>query len=359
MRLAALIARYGQAMADKYAHRLLPGHRHALSAMLRCRTAEAGEMVVHCTGCGQRQWRAHSCGHRSCPQCQNHEVSQWLARQREKLLPVVYFLVTFTSPAQLRPLAFSHQRAVYAALFAAATDALKAFGLNPRHLGARLGMTAVLHTHSRSLDYHPHVHIVVPGGGVDRDRRVWKRTRGEYLFNTFALARVFRAKFLDEITLAGLVLPAMVPTQWVVDCAPAGKGEPALEYLSRYLYRGVIAESNIIADENGQVTFRYIDSDSDEARMLTLSGEDFLWRVIQHVLPRGFRRVRDYGFLHHNARKQLQLVQLILHVKVRPRPPASRPGFVCDHCGEVMVIILWRHYRGGASAYQSQGPPST
>jgi len=161
---------------------------------------------------------------------------------------------------------------------------------------------------------------------------------GLCLFNAFALAKVFRGKLLHEIGKAGLKLPSYIPKKWVVDCRHAGRGESALEYLSRYLYRGVVSESNIIANDDGQVTFRYTDGRSKETRTETLPGEDFVWRVIQHVLPRGFHRVRDYGFLHHNARKLLHLLQLILRVVIKAKPKQERPAFCCSACGQPMVV---------------------
>lgn len=203
--------------------------------------------------------------------------------------------------AQLRSLAWKHQRKVYAALFRAASQTLKQFGCNPKHLGAEIGMTAILHTHSRRLTYHPHLHVVVPGGGVDRKQSVWKRTRYQYLFNEFALATVFRGKFLHEIAKVGLQSPTGTPKEWVLDCRHAGRGNSALEYLSRYLYRGMIRESNILFDRNGRVTFQYVDGETGEILTESLRGADFLWRVIQHVLPRGFHRdaVPCYAFLCH------------------------------------------------------------
>jgi predicted RNA-binding Zn-ribbon protein involved in translation (DUF1610 family) len=339
MELADIIACYRQALEKTYASSLLPSHHAAMDAILRCRTSATDESLYQCSSCGQLQWHPHSCGHRSCPQCQNHEATQWLERQREKLLPVDYFLVTFTLPAELRPLAWSHQRAVYAAMFAAASETLKAFGLNPKHLGADIGMTAVLQTNSRRLTYHPHLHVIVPGGGVDRRQRVWKRLKGRFLFNEFALATVFRGKMLHHIEKAGLYAPAAVPNKWVVDCTHVGRGESALEYLSRYLYRGVISKNNILGNHNGQVTFRYTVSKTGETRTETLPGEKFLWRVIQHVLPRGFHRVRNYGFLHHNARKTLQLVQLILKMFIAPRRKKEKPSFRCSACGEPMINV--------------------
>jgi len=338
MQLAGIFRQYQQPFKAKYAKRMLPSHKKAMAAILRCRTPEAGTIHTYCATCDKSEWHACSCGHRSCPQCQNHEVSCWLDRQREKLLPVDYFLATFTLPAELRDLAWQHQRVIYDSLFKAATQTIKAFGLNPKHLGARMGMTAVLHTHNRRLAYHPHIHVVVPGGGVNIKQSQWKRTGKTYLFNAFALARVFRGKLLHEIAGAGLKLPPNMPKKWVVDCRHAGRGESALEYLSRYLYRGVVSESSILASKGGKVTFRYTDGRSKETRTEILPGEDFVWRVIQHVLPRGFHRVRDYGFLHHNARKLLHLLQLILRVVTEPRPKKERPAFCCSVCGQPMVV---------------------
>jgi hypothetical protein len=250
-------------------------------------------------------------------------------------------MATFTLPYELRALARNHQKVIYNLLFACASSTLKDFGLNPKHLGADIGMTAVLHTHSRRLEYHPHLHVVVPGGGVDRARRQWKKTKGKYLFNEFALAKVFRARLLAGIKAAGLALPAELPKKWVVDCKHVGKGRPALEYLSRYLYRGVISEKNIVSSRDGEVTFRYTDSKTGKTLYRTLKGEEFLWLVLQHVLPKGLRRVRDYGFLHSNANKTLFLVQLILQVAIEAAAARPRPAFKCPQCKSAMEIVRY------------------
>jgi len=338
MQLAPLIAQYQQVLEERFGDRLLPGHRRALCAMQRCRTPQSGQVRWGCQNCDHHRDHPLSCGHRSCPQCQNQAASQWLDRQRAKLLPVDYFMVTFTLPAQLRSLAWRHQRVVYGLLFEAAVSTLKDFGLNPDKLGAELAMTAVLHTHARDKSFHPHVHLVVPGGGVHRLRRCWKKLKGRYLFNAFALARVFRARMLDGLNRAELKPPGYLPKQWVADCRRVGRGEPALEYLSRYLYRGVIAERDILSHRNGKVTFRYVESETGATRTRTLDGADFLWLIVQHVLPKGLRRVRDYGFLHGNAKKLLRLVQLILKVNLAPRskPRKTRPA--CPGCGQPMQV---------------------
>jgi len=295
--------------------------------------------VLRCTECAEPLRQHRSCGHRSCPQCQNHEASRWLERQQAKLLPVEYFMVTFTLPYELRALAWCHQTVIYNILFATVSSTLKDFGLNPKHLGADIGMTAVLHTHSRQLDYHPHIHVIVPGGGVDKARRQWKKNKDKYLFNEFALAKVFRARCLEAMNEAGLSIPGNLPDKWVVNCKPVGKGKPALEYLSLYLYRGVISEKNIVANQDGKVTFKYVEGGTGKTQYRTLKGEDFLWLVLQHVLPKGFRRVRDYGFLQGNAKKLLSLVQLVLQVVIAASTPRPRPVFKCPKCQSPMQIL--------------------
>jgi hypothetical protein len=258
-------------------------------------------------------------------------------------------MVTFTLPYELRSLAWQNQTAVYNILFACAASTLKDFGLNPANLGADIAMTAVLHTHSRRLDYHPHCHVIVPGGGIDKRRRQWKKVKGKYLFNEFALAKVFRARCLEAFNKASLTIPMGVPKEWVVDCAHVGRGKPALKYLSRYLYRGVISENSIVSVQDGWVTFKYTDSKTGKTQYRTLKGEDFCWLVLQHVLPKGFRRIRDYGFLHGNAKKTLKLVQLVLRVIIEIITPRPRPGFKCPHCQSPLNIIgfIQPHWQPG------------
>jgi hypothetical protein len=339
MKLADIIDQYYDAYLNLYADTILPGHMKALNAMQACRTSEAGEMYVKCPECDHIQWHPMSCGHRNCPRCQNHETTQWIDRQTQKLLPVQYFLVTFTLPFQFRDVAYGNQRAVYALLFSSVSTTLKDFGLNPRHLGAHIGMTMVLHTHSRRLEYHPHIHVVVPGGGIDKKRRQWKKKKGKYLFNHKALAKVFRGRFLHGLNTQGLSVPRGIRPDWVVDCSRVGSGMSAVKYLSRYLYRGVISERNIISNQNGQVTFKYVDGQTGETCRRTIKGEDFLRLILCHVLPRGFRRVRDYGFLHSNAKKMLFLVQLVLHVRIVAIQSRPKPAFKCPCCNAPMTVV--------------------
>lgn len=342
MQLQALLHHYLARFQARYARQITPAQQSALMAMLHCRTERYGEILLHCPTCPLPQSRFHSCGHRSCPRCQHHDTTGWLDRQRQKLLPVEYFMVTFTLPSELRALAWKHQKEIYSLLFECAVSTLQRFARNAAAWGGDLGITAVLHTHTRRLDYHPHLHLIVPGGCFNPRRRQWKKAKIKYLFNTVALAKVFRGRFLSALQSAGFSYPATTPKHWVAHCQSVGNGLPALQYLSRYLYRGVISENNIIDDDGTQVTFRYTDHDTGQTKTRTLAGEDFLWLLLQHVLPKGFRRVRDYGFLHGNAKKILLLIQLRLRV-VLPCPIAkARPAFTCCRCHQPVIIIGFR-----------------
>ncbi|WP_458774267.1 IS91 family transposase [Desulforhopalus sp. 52FAK] len=347
MELAAIATQYYEAFIAKYGDSLLLSQRKALHAICRCRTPASGEVYVQCSECNHTEWRPLSCGNRNCPKCQNHQASQWIDKQQEKLLPVPYFMATFTLPCELRKLAWRNQKTVYSLFFKCVASTLKDFGLNQKNLGAEIGMTMVMHTNNRKLDYHPHIHAVIPGGGIDKRHRFWKKAKGEYLFNSFSLAKVFRARCIAELEETGFSLPPIKPKKWFVDCRHVGKGATILKYLSRYLYRGVLGEKNIVANKNGNVTFKYVESKSGDTCFRTLRGEDFLKLLLQHVLPKGFRRVRDYGFLHGNAKKWRGLIQLILYVKIAFPKPRVRPTFKCSSCRSPMFVVGFRsHFEG-------------
>ena len=348
MRISSIIKTFEAGFLAKYRGRILPSHRKALGAMKVCRTRQSPKMLVSCTECDEQIYVPHSCGHRSCPHCQNHESQQWLERQLKKQVPAEYFLVTFTLPAEFRPLAWWHQRKIYDAMIHCCWDTLKTFSQNDKQLQGTPGAIAVLHTHSRCLEHHPHVHVVMPAAAIHRIKRLWrtKTDKGKkpYLFNHKALAKVFRAKMLDAITKEGLALPAKYPEEWVVDCKSVGSGDKALIYLGRYLYRGVIQEKDILACENGKVTFRYQNSKTQQIVIKTVTGEEFLWLVLQHVLPKGFRRARNFGFLHPNSKQLIQVLQLLF--KFDPGRVLTwikkRPPMVCSCCGAPMKIIKTR-----------------
>jgi hypothetical protein len=337
IRLAELIDAFGPDLEARYGNQLLPGQRKALSSVQRCRTEDSATATVHCHDCEAHEQFPLSCGHRFCPQCQHAAAQQWLERQRAKLLPCDYFLITFTVPAPLRSLVYAHQRIAYDLLIKLTWQTLSAFGLNDKTLQGKLGATAVLHTHSRALDFHPHVHVVIPAGAIDTRSKVWRTKSGNFLFPQKALAAVFRGKWFQAMTEQGWTISENLPKQWVVDCKRVGNGDKALTYLSRYLYRGVLREQDILGCENGEVTFRYTDN-SGSVRTRTLEGADFVWLLLAHVLPRGFRRSRDYGFLHGNNKQTIQLLRLLLRV-CAPQPQ-EKPPLCCKRCGGVVTVHI-------------------
>jgi hypothetical protein len=349
IRLTTVIDSFEADFLAQYRDRLRPEHTRALAAMKRCRTEASPKMQVQCSECAQQKLVPHSCGHRHCPHCQHHESQQWLERQLKKQVPAEYFLLTFTLPAEFRPLAFAHQEAIYDVLMRCAWETVQTFSHNDKQLQGTPGAIAVLHTHTRKLDYHPHVHLVMPAAAVNSERKQWRtkrrsKTKGGYLFNHKALARVFRAKLLSAIETAGLALPDRYPKDWVVDCKPVGTGEKALVYLGRYLYRGVIAEKDILACADGQVSFRYRNAKTGKMERRTVSGAQFLWLVLQHVLPKGFRRARNFGFLHPNCKRLIALLRVLL--KFVPGQSMAwvkqRAPILCACCGAVMVIVRTR-----------------
>ena len=322
--------------------------RRALGAFKRCRTQLAARMLAQCANdaCQAQRVVPHSCGHRHCPHCQHFESQRWIARQTRQLVGGPYFFITFTLPSELRALAWTHPRLVYAALMDCAWQTLHTFAHNHRQLKGCPGAVAVLHTHTRALGYHPHVHLAMPAAALDADKGLWRQLRQAqgYLFNHTALAKVFRAKLLECLKAQGLNLPA-TPERWVVDCKRLGHGAGVLAYLGRYLYRGVIQERDIVAMDASTVTYRWRDSKTKKLQQRSVSGAEFLRLVLQHVLPKGFRRARNYGFLHPNNKRMGTLLKLLVFKPVAQQPshsPAARPTLRCTCCGAPMVIVARR-----------------
>lgn len=342
--LSDLIGEYQQDLLASHGHELLPSHHKALSAMALCRTSGSLLMMAECEQCQHKAFFPHSCGHRHCPHCQHFDCQQWLERQRAKLLPVDYFMITFTLPAQLRPMAWLNQKIVYSLLFALAWETLKTFGLNDPKLMGKIGATAVLHTNTRALDFHPHVHFIVPAGAVNTKHTLWREKVGEFLFHEGNLAKVFHAKWIEAIKQSDLSVKETIPSQWVVDCQYVGHGDKALTYLGKYLYRGVLPEKNIIQNQDGQVTFCYQDNKGVQ-KTRKLPGGEFLWLLMKHVLPRGFRRARDYGFLHGNCKRMIRFLRYVLRCFSPPKcsdESSIRATFSCEKCGSAMRIIATR-----------------
>ena len=352
IRLASVIDTFSTVFLTQYRDRLTSDHLRALAAMKRCRTQASMQLQLQCSGCLHQARIPHSCGHRHCPHCQHHESQQWLERQIRKQVPAEYFLLTFTLPAEFRGVAAAHPGTVYDLLLRCSWETVRTFTQNDKQLQGTPGAIAVLHTNTRQLEFHPHVHLLMPAAAVDGTNKRWRtkgatnrhRAKGGYLFCHQALAKVFRAKVLAAMTAASLRLPLRHPRKWVVDCKSVGSGESALIYLGRYLYRGVIREKDIVACADGQVTFRYRDGKTGKMMRRTVPGAQFLWLVLQHVLPKGFRRARNFGFLHPNCKRLIALLQVVLRVIPGAATAwvKARAPMVCPCCGAVMVIVRTR-----------------
>jgi hypothetical protein len=340
--LAQIARQYQNAFTQKYATQMKGVHHQALRQIMACHTPQAGAMLYHCDDCQTNSTFYPSCGHRHCPACQHKSNSDWLALQQQKLLPVDYYLATFTLPYQCRHFIWTHQKWAYQAMFTAAKQTLDAFFKRDKQLGENNGLIAVLHTHSRRLEFHPHIHLVVPAGGLDKAKKQWRTKSGKYLFKADNLAKVFRGKFIALLCASGYYLPAKTPNSWVAHCQHVGKGDSALTYLARYLYRGVVNENNIRSIKHDQVTFQYKDSKTKQFKTITEHATAFLWRVLQHVLPSGFRRARNYGFLHGNAKRTLKRLQLLLNVVLPPISALPKKGVCCPNCATQMTLYLMR-----------------
>lgn len=314
--LGDIIRRHGQEYLARHGPAVPIEHRRALVLLGACGTGELGRVTWHCDGCGRSHQTPRSCGNRHCPQCQSSKNEAWLAEQSTRRLDAPYFLLTFTLPEKLRGFVRSHQRASYAALFHAASSALEKLARDPRFLGAaRLGFTAVLHTWGRQLTYHPHLHVLVPAGGVSDDGKRWIASRPDFLVPVKALSQIFRAKLRDELLRAGLIQeidPAVWREAFITDSRAVGDGESTLRYLARYVFRVAISNARLVSLEAGRVRFRWKKSGSRRWRTMELDALEFLRRFLQHVLPRGFQKVRHYGFLSPRSRVSLEQVRALV-----------------------------------------------
>lgn len=349
--LAEIFHQHGQAYRARFGHQLLYSHQRTMRAIVQCRTAALGGHVYACDTCDHTEYRYHSCRNRHCPQCQGDKAQQWLARQQAMLLPVPYYLLTFTLPAALRPLARRQQKLIYNLLFRASAAATQQLAQHPRWLGGAIGMVGVLHTWGRNLSYHPHVHYLVPAGVWDG--QVWRYGRScRFLLPVKALSILFRAKFRDALKKHDCFqeVPAAVWSQdWVVHCRPVGRGRRALRYLAPYIFRVAISNRRLVAVTEETVTFRYRPSGSRQRRLCTLTATEFMRRFLQHVLPKGFVKVRYYGFFSPGRRRMLRQIMAWF----APRPPTSPPQTGqaethnatdaqwrprCPHCGQPLRL---------------------
>jgi hypothetical protein len=311
-----------QRSAPEYSKRFgssMPGrHRQVLKKILACRTPAMGGQLWACPDGHGFLYRYHSCNDRHCPLCGQTDADDWLQRQRARLLlPVPYFLLTFTVPEQLRRFIRSHQQISLDLLFASSSQALQDLAANPRRLAAQLGMLGVLHTWSRTLIFHPHIHFLVPGGGLSRDGRSWVPARRQFLLHHQALGDRCRTLFKTRLFQEHPELFALVPASvwkrhWNVGCQAAGSGENALRYLSRYVFKTATANRLVQQLPDGKVHWPYRDSKTSRPTSIHLDPLDFMARFLQHILPRGFTRVRTFGWLHPAAKRRANRVRALL-----------------------------------------------
>ena len=308
LEVADVLRRYGQAYLDAHGAAVPRRHRRAIRALVACRTAQLGGHLYECDRCGHQRYAYHSCRNRHCPKCHGKDIEAWLAQRGEELLPVPYFHVVFTLPAALRRTVRQHPHILYPVLMRSAAEALQKLAMDPHYVGGRIGILAVLHTWTRTLEYHPHVHCLVPAGGLGTDGR-WIPARKDYLVPVRALSRLFRGIFMQR---AKRLVPdeAWATCVWKHDWVVYAKTtvrrpDAVLAYLGRYVHRIAITNSRILSIDDGRVTFRYRRVGDPQGRTMTLSVHEFIRRFLQHVLPNGFHKVRYYGLWAPANRKRL------------------------------------------------------
>jgi hypothetical protein len=357
MDLADVVRRHGPAYLRRHGDAMPPSHRRALEDILRCHTAAAGGSLYRCGPCGEERFAYHRCGNRACGRCGHPQAQAWLERQQEQLLAgVPYFLVTFTVPEELRPLFRQHQRLLYGLLLRESAATLQEIAAKPRHFGGSLAMLGVLHTWTRQLVYHPHVHYVVPGVALAPDGTLAFGASPEFFLPVQVLSARFRSRMRQALQALAPELLARVPGKtwrkgWVVHSQPAGSGEKALQYLSRYVFKTAISSARLLWQDDERVAFSWRDSATREERTCVLAADEFLRRFLQHVLPRRFRRVRTYGWLSPAAKLRKSQVHALLGTD---RSPQNQPGreshasparrhrpvqFLCPHCSRPMARI--------------------
>jgi len=382
--VADLVRSAGTAFIERNRAWIRWTHLKVLRAIARCRTAALGGHIDECTRCGHRATISYnSCRNRHCPKCQTGARERWIAARRRELLPVPYVHVVFTLPPQLASLALQNKKIIYGLLLRASAETLLEIARNPRHLGAEIGFFCVLHTWNQKLQIHPHVHCVVPAGGLSLDHTRWIRSRPHFFLPIQVLRRVFRGKFVaalksafehDQLHLAGELVALTHPKffaawlrplfrkDWIVYSKPPfGGPEYVLQYLGRYTHRVAISNHRLVSLVHGQVTFRWRDSaQNNEQKLMTLSLDEFLRRFLLHLLPKGFVRIRHFGFLANRRRSTLLPLCLaaLSTVSSQTQPETStaqesQPLWRCPNCGGPMAVIE----RLTAAQLQLRSPP--
>jgi hypothetical protein len=355
MSVAECFRQHASAYLDKFGDRVPLGHRKVISAITRCRTGELGNVIYACDGCGQAHWVGRSCGNRHCPTCQHGKTVTWLTKQTQRLLPIHHFLITFTVPQELRIVLRAHQKDGYDAIFAAGSQTIRKLANNPKWLGTRkIGFFGVLQTWGRDPTvYHPHVHFIVPGGGVSEDGTKWLATPENFFFPEPCASPIYRAKFHDLMCEAGLdklVDPSIWRHDkwWEVDVKPVGNGQAVLKYLAPYVFRVAIGDNRIESCDEQTVTFRYTPSKSKKSKTRPVAGNEFIRGFLQHVLPSGYQKIRYYGWMSQNHRMAIDRVRWLVWLylgwtfwlaSLPVNPPIVREPVRCARCGNTMRLV--------------------
>lgn len=370
LEVADIFRAFGPAWRAAQQGHLSLGQLKVMSAIEQCRSAALGGHVLHCPDCEHDEIAYNSCRNRHCPKCQARAAKRWLEARQTELLPVDYYHVVFTLPAPISALAYTNKAVIYRLLFEVAAETLRTLAADPKHLGARIGATLVLHTWGSALTHHPHVHGIVPGGGLSFDGERWVACRPGFFLPVRVLSRLFRRRFIEELEQAhraGLLqcfgeyapladaaafadwLAPLRECEWVVYAKRPFAGPAAvLAYLSRYTHRVAISNSRLIALDERGVTFRWKDyraAGATRHKTMTLAADEFMRRFLLHVLPGGFHRIRHYGLIANSGRREnLARARELLHVA--PAPPKddapaepAQPAFVCPCCGAPMIVI--------------------
>lgn len=353
--VADCLRQHAPAYLAKWGEAVPTGHRKVLDAIVRCRTGALGGVLYECNDCGTRHWVGRSCANRHCPSCGKDKTAAWLDKQTQRLMPVHHFLVTFTVPEGMRSVLRRHQRDGYGALFDAGAEAIRGVASKTKSLrGCQLGFFGVLHTWGRDhAVYHPHVHFVVPGGGVSEDRSRWQSTPENFLVHHATLINVYKAKLADALRACGLYdsVPAEAwRGKFVADIHPVGNGRAVLKYLAPYVHRVAISDSRILACDQSSVTYRYTPSGTKRSKIRRVAGTEFVRGFLQHTLPRGFQKIRYWGWMSPNSRIRLDevrwLVWLFLgwtfwlaSVHAQQQPRHNEPVVRCGHCGGQMRVV--------------------
>lgn len=343
---------YGPKYLERFGDRMPRNHKKVIHAIGNCREGSLGKIVYGCQDCHSKQSVPCSCGNRHCPTCQQEKGDEWLQRQMEKLLPAHYFLLTVTLPEQFRNVVRSHQKIAYAALFSCIHEALKKLAKDKRFVGSsRIGFLAVLHTWGGMLQYHPHLHLIIPGGALSEKGDEWLPSRKDLFVHTKPLARIFKGKFKDAMKKASLfsqIDASVWKQEWVVDSQAVGNGQTSLRYLARYVFRVAISNNRIKSIEDGIITFQYKDRDQKKWKTMRLEAMEFIRRFLQHVLPCGFMKIRHYGFLSSNPslsieqiRELISRIHDVIHALVPKFRSPKKRGFVCRCCGQALKFIAF------------------